>query len=249
MRHQPLSRILACTAFALVLSALGASALDDGFAIKRNLKEGTSKKYSMVVEFEVGGGLGHLEATVTEKVASVDKDGNYTISQSQENASGTFGGEKVDVPARPPINLTYKPNGQVTSIKDASDAATKSQLVDSMSYRMENLATILDPGKNIEVGDLWNGVFKEDKSVGTVDAKAEYKLLAEEKIGDIDTLKIKGTVRESEGDKPAINEFTEWRSKADGSLVQLEEKWTNAPFPGVSYPVSASIKMYLLPNK
>jgi len=203
----------------------------------------------MVVEFEVGGSLGHLEATVTEKVTSVDKDGNYTITQSQENASGTFGGEKVDVPARPPLVLVYKANGQVTSIKDAADAAAKSQIVDTLSYRMENLATILDPGKNLEVGDLWTATIKEDKALGTVEAKGEYRLLSEEKVGDVDTLKIKATVREADGDKPAMNEFTEWRSKADGSMVQLEEKWTNAPFPGVSYPVSASIKMTLLPNK
>ena len=236
-------RTASCAAFLFALTSIGATAHDDGLTIKRNLKEGSIAKYAMIVEFEVGGGLGHLEATITEKVTSVDKDGNYTIEQTQTDATGTYGGEKIDVPPRPAITLVYKPNGQVTTIKDTPDPAAKSQFVDSMSYRMENLATILDPGKQLQVGDIWTGTFKADKVLGTIDAKGEYRLLSEEKIGDLDTIKIKGTVRESDGDKPASNEFTEWRSKSDGSMVNLEEKWTNAPFPGVSYPVSASIKM------
>ncbi len=234
-------RTVTCAAL-LLAACFSASALDDGFPIKRSMKQGTVSKYSMVVDFVMGGSIGHLEATISEKVTDVDKDGNYTIEQTQTNPSGTFAGEKIDVPPRPPVILVYKPSGLVTSIKDGNSAATN-QLIDAMSYRMENLATIVDPGKSVQIGDLWTASIKADKAVGSMDAKGEYKLIGEEKIDEIDTIKIKSTVREQDGEKPAINEFTEWRSKADGSMVQLEEKWTNAPFPGVSYPVSATIKM------
>ncbi len=226
----------------------GAHASDDGLPIKKALKEGTSVKYSMSVDFDVNGGQGHLQAVVIEKVITVDKDGNYTIEQSQSEASGTYNGEKLDVPARLPIRLTYKPNGQVTNIKETSDTTAKSTLIDAMSYRMENLATIIDPGKGLAVGDLWTGSLKADKALGTIDVKFDYKVVALEKIGDIDSIRIKGTGRESDGDRPAQNEFTQWLSKGDRSLVQMEAKWTNAPFPGVSFPVTATVKMTRLPN-
>jgi len=220
-----------------------AVAYADGLTIKRAPKEATIVKYSLTVDFDVNGGQGHIQATVTERITNVDKDGNYTIEQTQSDASGTYNNEKIDVPPRPAVILTYKPNGQVSSIKDTLDATAKTTLIDANSYRMENLADIIDPGKQLQVGDIWTLKIKTDKTLGTVDANAEYKLLAEEKIGDLDTLKIKATVKELDGDKPAENDFTEWISKIDGSMVQMEAKWTNAPFPGVSYPVTATIKM------
>jgi len=232
--------------FPLAAIALCACVSADGLTVKRVPKEGAIVKYSMTVDFDVNGGQGHLQATISEKVTSVDKDGNFTIEQSQADASGTYNNEKIEVAARPPITLTYKPNGQVSAIKDTQDASSKTGIIDSSSYRMENLADIIDPGKQIQAGDLWVSTVKADKTLGTVDAKAEYKFIAEEKIGDIDTLKIKASIKESEGDKPAQNEFSEWISKEDGSMVQMEAKWTNAPFPGVSYPVTATIKMVRL---
>jgi len=49
--------------------------------------------------------------------------------------------------------------------------------------------------------------------------------------------------KETEGVNTPLHEFTIWLSKADGVMIQLESRWTNAPFPGVSAPVSATIKI------
>jgi len=208
---------------------------DDTYAIKRTPMVGAVAKFIMTGDFQVNGGQGQIIATVSEKVTAVDKDGNFTVEQSQIEASGTFEKEKIETPSRNPISLTYKPNGQVTSIKG--------DLIDANSYRMENLGALVDPGKQVAINDVWTSESKADKDLGTVAVKAIYKLIGEEKIGNVDTLKIQATVKETEGDKPAENEFTEWISKTDGSMIQLQAKWTNAPFPDISYPVTATIKL------
>ncbi|MDR3692128.1 MAG: hypothetical protein P4L46_22295 [Fimbriimonas sp.] len=236
------------TLMMLAAAAPLVSAFADGFTVKRVPKEATITKYSMSVDFEVNGGQGHLQATVSERILSVDKDGNFTVEQTQADASGTFNSDKIDTPARPAVTLTYKPNGQVTLIKDSNEAAAKNSFVEAASYRMENLGDLIDPGKTVEPGDTWAAKIKGDKALGTIDANADYKLLAEEKIGDINTLKIRATIKEADGDRPAQNDFTVWIDKVDGSMVQLEAKWTNAPFPGVSYPVTAVVKMSRLPQ-
>jgi len=236
MRLRSLHLILFLALSALVIAEMPARAPQDaGFSVKRTPKVGALTKYSLVIEYEVQGKKGSISGSVSEKVTNIDKDGNFSVEQAQLDASATYGDEKVDTPTRSAVDLTYKPNGLVTTIK--GDA------VDGDAYRMENLGVILDPGKKLNPGDEWTFDIKGDKTLGTVDAHADYTLVGPEKVGQLDTIKIKGTVKETSGDLPAMNEFTEWLSKDDGSLVQMDAKWTNAPFAGLSYPVTATIKM------
>jgi len=219
----------------IALVALCSFAAADGFSIKRAPKVGAAVKYNLDVSFDANGGQGTLKATLLEKVTNIDKDGNFTVEQSQLDASGTFDKEQIEVSTRTPVTLTYKPNGQVTLI--AGD------LTDANAYRMENLGSLIDPGKLVSVGDLWSTTIKPDKALGTREVRTEFRLVSEEKIGGLDTLRIKGIAKEAEADNPATDEFTVWISKEDGSIVQLESKWQNAPFPGQSSPIPASIKI------
>jgi len=86
---------------------------------------------------------------------------------------------------------------------------------------------------------------KEDKKTGVVPAKGEFKLVAEEKLGAHDALKIKATVKETSGDNPAASDGFVWIDKKDGSMLKTEVKWTNAPVPGVGFPVAATVKIEL----
>ena len=207
----------------------------DGFSLKRIPKVGAAVKFSMEATFQANGASGTLKAVLLEKTTGMDKDGNFTVQQSQLEASATYDSESIDVSARTPVTMTYKPNGQVTLI--AGD------LTDANAYRMENLGSLLDPGKQVNVGDVWITEIKEDKSLGTHGVHTELKLIGEEKIGEFNTIKIKGMSKEDFGDSPATDDFTIWINKEDGSLVQLESKWTNAPFPGQTAPIPATIKM------
>lgn len=217
---------------AVMLSAIAAA---DGFSLKRIPKVGSASKYILEATFESNGGEGTIKATLLEKTTGLDKDGNFTVQQSQIDAAGTFDKEKIDVSPRTPVTLTYKPNGQVTLITG--------DLTDANAYRMENLGTLLDPGKQVEVGDVWTADIKEDKALGTHAVHFEYQMLAEEKLGEVATLKIKCKSRETDADNPVGSDYTIWISKEDGSMVQMESRWLNAPFPGQSSPIAATIKL------
>ncbi len=228
-------RILFRTGLWLALASATAMSMADGFSLKRIPKVGAAVKFSMEATFQANGASGTLKAVLLEKTTGMDKDGNFTVQQSQLEASATYDSESIDVSARTPVTMTYKPNGQVTLI--AGD------LTDANAYRMENLGSLLDPGKQVNVGDVWITEIKEDKSLGTHGVHTELQLIGEEKIGEFNTIKIKGMSKEDFGDSPATDDFTIWINKEDGSLVQLESKWTNAPFPGQTAPIPATIKM------
>ncbi len=228
-------RILFRTGLWLALASATAMSMADGFSLKRIPKVGAAVKFSMEATFQANGASGTLKAVLLEKTTGMDKDCNFTVQQSQLEASATYDSESIDVSARTPVTMTYKPNGQVTLI--AGD------LTDANAYRMENLGSLLDPGKQVNVGDVWITEIKEDKSLGTHGVHTELKLIGEEKIGEFNTIKIKGMSKEDFGDSPATDDFTIWINKEDGSLVQLESKWTNAPFPGQTAPIPATIKM------
>jgi hypothetical protein len=215
--------------------ALTAIASADGYSLRRIPKVGAALKYSMEATFDANGGSGTLKATLLEKTTGIDKDGNFTVQQSQIDASGTFDKEKIDISARTPVTLTYKPNGLVTLISG--------DLTDANAYRMENLGAVVDPGHPVKIGEVWTNEIKEDKTLKTRAVRAEYKLIGEEKIGAIDTLRIKVLAKENDSDNATSDEFTIWISKEDGSMVQLESKWLNAPFPGASAPIPATIKI------
>jgi hypothetical protein len=228
-------RILFRTGLWLALASTTALSLADGFSIKRIPKVGSAIKFSMDATFQANGASGTLKATLLEKTTGLDKDGNFTVQQSQLDASATYDSESIDVSARTPITMTYKPSGQVSLI--AGD------LTDANAYRMENLGALIDPGKTVKVGDIWISEVKEDKTLGTHGVHSDLKVLAEEKIGDFNTIKIHGFAKEDFGDNPSTDDFTVWIDKEDGSIVQLESKWTNAPFPGQTAPIPATIKL------
>lgn len=223
---------------ALAALAAGQTQAPTGFTVKRIPKVGDAIKYKMTADF-VALAKGSLTATLLEEVKTIDKDGSYSLQQTQIDASGVYDNEKVDVPARTPITIKYKPDGHLSAIQG--------DLIDSNSYRVENLALVIDPGKPIEVGSTWMDDIPADKDQKTPAVHLEYKLLGTETVAGVDCLKIKGSGNEVGGVNPAKHAFTVWLSKTDGSRIELDSKWDNAPFPGISSPVSASIKIVMMP--
>lgn len=209
------------------------------FSIARSPKVGDSIKYTMSAQFSTAGASGTIAATLLEQVTKIDKDGSYSVQQTQIDATATYDKEDVPVPARTPITLTYRPDRKVASMEGS--------LIDGNSFRVENLATVVDPGKPVSIGDVWSAEIKAetkaDKTPLTPAVVLDYKLLGLETVAGVETLKIQASGKEVGGVAPATHIFTIWLSKADGSMIQLDSKWENAPFTGISEPVTASIKM------
>jgi hypothetical protein len=221
----------------LLTLALSATALAafDGLSVMRKPKEGEQIRYRMTADVDFGGMAIKAKFLVAEKVTKVEADGSYKLEQQQLEGVVDLNGQEQEMPSSGPTVTVYTKEGE---IKEISGAETTPD-----SYRLANLGLMRDPGKTLNVGDTWTHEIKADAKTGAVAAKAEYKVLAEEKVGDWDTVKVSQTIKETEGTDPASSTGTVWLLKEDGSTVKAESKWVNAPFPGAPGPINATVKM------
>lgn len=223
----------------VALSTLALAA--EGFVIARKPKANDVHRYTVSGEIEMRGITLPYKGKLEEKVTKVDVDGTYTLEQRELELKLIAGTQELDQPVPAPATTVFLPNGLVKTI-EGNDAKPE-------SYRMSNLELIYDPGKPLAVGDTWTYEIKANKETGAVAAKAEYKLLAEEKLGTHETLKIQAKVKETEGATPGQIDSTVWLDKADGSMVKSDMKWTNVPLPGSQGPITGTMKIEIAEGK
>jgi len=231
-----MTKSLRITGLAMLALAAFASAAIGGITIHRTPKEGEVTKYRMKADLEVMGQPATFTGLIQEKVTKVDTDGTYSIEQTQLEGKVNIGGNDMDIPSSGSASTTvYAANGDTKEIR--GESATPE------AYRMSALGAFIEPGKEINVGDKWTHDFKADSKTGQVAAKVEYTYLADEKVGDVDCYKIHVVVNETEGATPASSDTNLWVDKANGQMVKMEGKWTNAPFPGAPEPITATVSL------
>lgn len=225
------SKPILATAISLVAVAAIAFTFET-YNLKRAPKEGSAATYTIKANMQVMGQDVDFSADLAEKIKMVAPNGEYSVEASQTNIK--VAGQ--DVPAPETVSVTtYKPNGELIK-KEGGDTSPE-------GYRMSQLEGFIAPDSEINVGDSWTKELAANKERGTVATKATYKLEAVEKVGDVDTLKISYTIKETEGDKPASTEGTTWIRKDDRSMVKEEATWTDMPIPGAPAPVSGKISV------
>ena len=237
---------LGATLLLVAASAL-AFAAADGLVVKWQAKEGQTNKLRLKASFELSGIQAAYSALVTQKVTKVDTDGAFTVEENQTEVKASLNGQ--DLPAdkaSKPFVTVYNANGTVKEIANFGDIQPGAQggpdvTSTQNAYRFENLDMLVDPGHTVNVGDTWTYQVKPDPKLGTVPARAVYKVIAEEKVNGIDTIKIHSTVKETAGDEPASVDATVWIDKTDGTIVKEESKLSNAPFPGAPAPINGTI--------
>ena len=111
---------------------------------------------------------------------------------------------------------------------------------------MYNATRILFSDKAVGVGSTWTREVKADASVGVLPATAEYKVIAFEKVGAIDTVKISMSFHEAAPDGIKTT-GTFWIEKSTGDEVKSEYEFSNLPMAQVG-PVSGSARGARLPG-
>jgi hypothetical protein len=217
----------------LALGVSAFAAVSDGVSLKRLAKEGDTTRYKVKADLSIAGQSASMTSTTIEKVTKVEADGTYSIESSDVDTKVVFGGQEIESPPQAPETSIYLPTGQLKEIKG--------DRVSEQTYRMAILGSFITPDKPVSVGDTWAKDIAADSKTGVLATKATYKVVADEKVGTYDTLKIEQTVKETTGDSPASSTLTVWINKADGTMVKLEGKWVNAPFPGSPVPGDATI--------
>jgi hypothetical protein len=208
---------------AVAALSLTALAVVDGVMLKRVAKVGDNAKYRMKADMEAEGQAITFTALLVEKVTKVAANGDITVESNQKDAKVNFGGNEMEVPSEGGAQTTTSTsNGKVLLVEGDDHGAD--------AYRTANLITMQFPDKALAVGSTWDvSIPKSDK--GVVEAKGSYKVEAQEKMGEHDTYRIKGTLKELSGDVPASVEATYWISIKDGNLVKAQGTWTNFPVP------------------
>lgn len=219
---------------AVAAMSLTAMAVFQGVVLKRAPKEGETIKYRMKAAMDVQGQSIEMNALMVEKVTAV-KDDTYTTVNDMPEIKINIGGTEMDASGQGggPTTTVSKVTGEVVSVK--------SDQMDENAYRLAHLTSMRFPTTALKVGDTWTYEVKKDEK-GSVDAKASYKVEAQEKMDGFETYKISGSFKESAGSTPASTEGTYWVNIADGTLVKSTTSMKNAPFPTVG-PLDAKVTM------
>lgn len=208
----------------------------DGYSVKRIVKEGQVTKLALKGEFDVAGTTAEVSGQTDQKVTKVSpEDGSYTLQEHEHDMKAVVNGTDVPINETPTITTVFNADGSIKEIQSDSAAA------DASAYRLGNLQVIVDSGKPINIGDTWTYNIKADPKTGAEAATATYKLIGEEKVGDIDTIKVQATIKESSGSEPASSDGFYWLDKGDNSVVKAEVTLSNAPFPQAPAPLSGKL--------
>lgn len=219
---------------AIGLAAVTLFAMAQGTALKRTPKVGDSQTFTMRMEFAIFGDTAVYTSKLVEKVSAVTPEGNYTVEATQsEYKVELFGDEGVvrdeDMPKQ---SITYTPTGEVVSVQG--------DFVNESVYRLANLMTVRLPKEPVVKGDKWERTVPKNVDTGVFDAKATYTYEDDEKIEDVDTMRVTFEYAEVAGD-PARSDGKVWLDKRDGTIVKLETNWTSAPIPGAPTPLTGSV--------
>lgn len=218
----------------MLLLAVASSALaQDTFDLKRKPKAGATLNFTLTVNADFSGQQILVTAKTAEKILEVKPNGDFVVETKQTDTKVKVSGQEFPAGEESTDKVTYNAAGLVQTI--AGDNT------DSSTYRMQNLALFVAPKDAVKVGDKWTQEFKADSKTGAVAAGAEYEVVAAEKVGSWDTVKIKWTFAEKEGGEPASCTGFLWISKEDGSLVKLTGDAKNAPIPGAPGPINMNI--------
>lgn len=225
------------TAFGFV-ALLSALVLAQEASLSWVPKQGETHTYQLTLEFSLFGDTAIYTSKVHEKAVEVG-DGKYTIETTQTDYKVSVFGEEGTV------NDKDMPKAQ-TVFSNAGDVLeVKGDLVNDAVYRMANLTAIRRPDKPVKVGDTWTREVKADLKTGTLAAKAVYKVEAEEKVGERDTVVASFDYAETEGADPARSVGKVWFAKVGGYVVKVDTSWSSAPIPGAPNPITGMMKLEL----
>ncbi len=219
---------------AALLSAL-AYAVADTFSLARVAKVGDAATYKFTAKLDFSGVNIEITGKTDDKVLSVGQDGviEYESVQSGLVVKTPDGEQEIDEEQK--TKMTIGSDRVVVKYGDEGDE-------DASSLRLALLGTVLKPGKDVAIGEKWSGTIKHTHKE-TYPVTANYEVVGTERIGAWDTVKIKISTKETEGDEKASAEGHVWIIIADGLSAKEELTIKNAPFAMSPTPIDMTISV------
>ncbi len=191
---------------------------------KRIAKVGDTHSYDLKVDIAFQGETLLFVAKVIERIAEISDDGAYTLGVTQKDAKLTMQGQDFPPPEMGETKSKYDAKGNITEITGDT--------VDESTYRFARLSAFRRPDKSVGKGDSWEVKVPGNPKLGTLTTLCNYEVLDSEKVVGIDCLKIKYSVKETEGSAPASAVGTMWINPVDGLVVKTEGDLKNVPMAG-----------------
>ncbi|MCS6923614.1 MAG: hypothetical protein NZM10_04460 [Fimbriimonadales bacterium] len=210
------------------------AAVSQEYTLKLNVKEGDTFKYRMTMEIDFGGQNVLVTMPITTKVLKVEENGNVVMESAPGEMVVKFGDQEMPQPASPPTKVTYKPNGAIEKMETSQGALP----LNSFSAAF--------PDKPVKVGDKWSHTIKGQN--GAPDIVSTMELLGVEKVGELEALKIKVSLRTAdakEGEGFSGDGHT-WIDPKTGTLVKTEMRIKGMPVEGAPMPIDGTLKMELM---
>lgn len=224
-----------CTVCCL-LSVIAVVALaGNTYVLRRQPKVGDTTKFRVRADFTYKGETATMSMLQTERVSKVDEDGTYELETSSSEAKMFSRGEDRALPDEDPATSSYDRSGAVMKIGSSDDP---------LAYRRANMLAVILPNKEVKVGDEWKRELDATCKCG-VPSASQFRVEAEEKVDDLDTLKVKFTYHESGCDNPISSGGFAWVNPRNGSLVKLEADIKNLPMGATNTPVEGKFTMKL----
>lgn len=185
------------------------------------------------VTVEAGGQKVMMEMKETEKVTftTVAPSGEITMERESESREGTINGQKLPVPERDDekATITIKPDGSLVAYKSSEGNSDQTK----MAVRIFPAGKPVFPAGEVGVGDKWSRDYPANADTGGQAGKAEFELLAFEKVGGVDAVKLKMSYRETQGSPALAGTGTVWVEKSSGDTIQSDMELENVPLgPG-----------------
>jgi len=232
MRHT--MRVMALMALSATLAAFAPA--QEEFNLKMQVKEGDTYKYRFTMELTFGDQSAVITMSMTNKVVKVDTDGNIVIESTSGEGSVKFGDQEMPLPPSPTTKTTYKPNGMPVKVEGGDNP--------NSPLRMARLTSGVFADKPVKIGDKWSVESKPEGN--TPGLKAEYELVGKERVNDIETLKIKLTVKEVgekvEGGASTMSGHI-WLDPLTGMLVRMTATVKGLPAEGAPMPLDGTLTM------
>jgi hypothetical protein len=219
---------------ALFVAGALAAPSGKGFVLKRQPHLGDSALYQISASFKYGDKTATMSMEQTETVKKIDTDGTFRIEASASNCKFCVADKERALPDDQPVASTYDSGGAVTTIESTADVN---------AYRKANMIAVTAPPNAVNVGDKWDRMVAGDSSKGIAAAKANFEIVALEKVGALHTAKVKFNFAETEGNDPISSEGFAWLNTEDGSVVNVEVSFKNFPLGDANVPVQGTFSM------
>ena len=226
------------TALLVALAVFGAAlAVDATYTFKVVRKVGETTKTRVTAHVEVQGMQVDQTFVTEEKVEKIADDGTVTLKTQMKDQKLSLNGQDQPAPTPEGSSTTkIKSSGELIE----SDRQEGQPL--DVQQRLSRTSSLIPPKEAVKVGDSWTHVWEQSDKEKLARAEITYKVVAEEKVGKWDCVRVEFTFKEKEGAAPITATGAVWLAKDTFQSAKSEYTVENFEAPGVPMPLTVKLK-------